>query len=640
MAGEIIGKIYEAILQVVLWRIIAKRVVNGRVFWNEIPEGISVEPDFLIGRNKDNPTHFFFVTHSGASGNSHMKTWRNIGELCEAKSVLRDMPFAISVSFETIWKADLKKMLDGVFDGEIFVDDRPYGKKLVAWVHANAANFPGTQEEKAESLKRLAKKGSELDGLLNALEKDVVACVKKENIELLELWRLERARGKGRAPAPKATSIRRGLSKLMVFEDLDLGLNLYSGKRVAAKEIPGYVFAAGLAKRTIGRAIPCDEEIAGAVKMLSKKQVRDVCGSVESCDVLNGMFSQVRGVENVARMGAYVTDNFEALVVPDKLYKQLSSLHYDPSALVSDGYFGGTRPSSVWLFDVIMELIKATNDKANGYGYAQLAQEVADENGHAKACSKNARRFLLSPWGYMSEWTSRNGSKDIPEEVIYAVSCVLSAHLKDIGKANVEKVIDELSGSFVHNLIEAKICTYRLFEPLFELARAELPRLKKVSYRTCFAEKAGLSGAAGKTTVAQYKDVILNWQSAYGGHSNDKRKELCGRAVGLRYTWDAMAKKFKPRPGVNKLVLLLDGTWTQKDLNALVAAGWDEIYYPDEIDKLKASVLGNDKRGGVIDVDFSHPDEYRMVGDTDKSNKGKSKKPTTKRSLPSHPSFK
>lgn len=44
---------------------------------------------------------------------------------------------------------------------------------------------------------------------------------------------------------------------------------------------------------------------------------------------------------------------------------------------------------------------------------------------------------------------------------------------------------------------------------------------------------------------------------------------------------------------------IIDGTWTQKNLNALVAAGWDEIYYPDEIDKLKDSVLGTGKKCGV-----------------------------------------
>ena len=44
---------------------------------------------------------------------------------------------------------------------------------------------------------------------------------------------------------------------------------------------------------------------------------------------------------------------------------------------------------------------------------------------------------------------------------------------------------------------------------------------------------------------------------------------------------------------MNKLVLLLEGTWSQKDLDALICAGWDEIYYPDEMDKLKASVLGS-----------------------------------------------
>jgi len=39
------------------------------------------------------------------------------------------------------------------------------------------------------------------------------------------------------------------------------------------------------------------------------------------------------------------------------------------------------------------------------------------------------------------------------------------------------------------------------------------------------------------------------------------------------------------------LILLLDGTWRQKDIDALVSAGWDEIYYPDEIDKLKEAIV-------------------------------------------------
>ena len=109
--------------------------------------------------------------------------------------------------------------------------------------------------------------------------------------------------------------------------------------------------------------------------------------------------------------------------------------------------------------------------------------------------------------------------------------------------------------------------------------------------RTCFAEKAGLTGQAGKTTVARTRNTIVNWQSAYDSGKDHKRKELCGRAVGLRYTWDQSKKKFIKRPGVNKLILLLDGTWSQKDLDSLLRAEWDEIYYPDEIDKMRKAII-------------------------------------------------
>ena len=70
-----------------------------------------------------------------------------------------------------------------------------------------------------------------------------------------------------------------------------------------------------------------------------------------------------------------------------------------------------------------------------------------------------------------------------------------------------------------------------------------------------------------------------------------KKKELCGRAVGLRYSWDAKTKTFIKRPGVDKLFLVVDGTWRQSDLDALIRAGWDEIFYPDEMDKLAAAIV-------------------------------------------------
>jgi len=69
------------------------------------------------------------------------------------------------------------------------------------------------------------------------------------------------------------------------------------------------------------------------------------------------------------------------------------------------------------------------------------------------------------------------------------------------------------------------------------------------------------------------------------------KKELCGRAVALRYSWDLKSKKFTPRRGVRKLTLVVDGTWRQSDLDALVRAGWDEIFYPDEMEKLAKAII-------------------------------------------------
>ena len=86
-------------------------------------------------------------------------------------------------------------------------------------------------------------------------------------------------------------------------------------------------------------------------------------------------------------------------------------------------------------------------------------------------------------------------------------------------------------------------------------------------------------------------NTLINWQSAHGSHTNDKRKELCGRGPALRYSWDTKKKAFIRRPSAERLFLIVDGTWGQSDLDALVHAGWDEIFYPDEMDRLVKAIV-------------------------------------------------
>jgi hypothetical protein len=146
-----------------------------------------------------------------------------------------------------------------------------------------------------------------------------------------------------------------------------------------------------------------------------------------------------------------------------------------------------------------------------------------------------------------------------------------------------------LAAQYVRKEYEAVYLAHKGFEPLYGLISAGVSKCAKVRVRTCFSEAAALGGISGTCSVAKAGSTLINWQSAHGSHTNDKKKELCGRGIGLRYHWDG--KAFIPRPGIEKLILVLDGTWKQADLDALLRAGWDEIYYPDEMDQLAKAIV-------------------------------------------------
>ena len=61
--------------------------------------------------------------------------------------------------------------------------------------------------------------------------------------------------------------------------------------------------------------------------------------------------------------------------------------------------------------------------------------------------------------------------------------------------------------------------------------------------------------------------------------------------MALRYSWGPRIQEFVPRPGVGKLILLVDGTWREGELDALARAGWGVITHPNEIAWLVEAVV-------------------------------------------------
>lgn len=593
MAGEKIGITYEALIKIALDRLKHENQLNGNVYWNETPSELTVEPDFIVGQDINTPAIIIMVTHSGSSKNSDMKCWRNIGELCEAKTVLAIQPTAINIVFDATMKNDLKRLQKAAFDGQLIIGDTEYGSGIVRWVSQNAENLPADKNEKVTRIVELSKSDTLLNSLICNLKDGILECIRHSASNVEQLWSMENARKKGIAPSNKETSIRRGISKLLIFDDLELAMRLYRNKKVAVDKVPPYAYSTGLAQRAIGGAKPADAEIMNAFSILSDSEIIALYQGISDNPYISNCTEQIRRSDTISFMSSYVCNNYYRLICADNLCGELKALRSDPDALIARKDFPANwPPHNVWLLDIIIEIIKASTGKSNGYGYAQLATDIA-VGSTTERFSADVRDYLLSPWGHLSEWSTRSNGTPLPDEVLMCVAVVLSSKLREIGLEDIVILTAKITASFLHNLVENKLCTYRGFSPLPALMdyHGIIKAQNYVRIRTCFAEKAGLAGLSGKTTVAKCSNTIINWQTATDAGRDHKRKELCGRAIGLRYTWNAAKKRFEPRPGVQKLILLLDGTWRQKDLDALVRAGWDEIYYPDELDQLKKAIV-------------------------------------------------
>lgn len=594
MAGERKGKTYEAVAHAALTLLARKGRVKGEVFWNQKPDGMSIEPDLTIGKDKDHPDVCILITQSGSAKESEKKGWRNLGELIELKTVLPTTPKTLNLMFDSVAKEDLKKVQEAAFDGQLIVGDLGYGDDLQAWVDANLSELPTHYLKKSATILDLydSKSDPGLRRLLDRLAADLAELLAKTNPPMEQLWKLERARVKGKAPRAKTTYVRRGSTALLVVQDRNPLERLYDGKKVRAEEVPEYAYALGFARKFESTAQPSSTELQNLFDLFRNDpaSLDLILKSAPSNATISGWIQSLRNLSHLVFMGVYVVQEFDHLCDPAELARQFRSLHDDPTSLVDEHEVpDGWAPSVVWLLPFLVELIKQSTGKANGYGIAQLGRDCV-----AAGCAGIGDLSGAGQFGGgfgLSGWIARKPTSPFRDDLVDCVATVLANKLRELGKNAIQSLVETSALAVSANVLESKLMTYRMFEPLAVLIEGVVRGAKRVDIKSCFAEAGGIGGQAGKTTVLKAKSTLINWQSCHDSHTNDKKKELCGRAVALRYTWDPKSKTFKPRPGVSKLILVLDGTWRSSDLEALVRAGWDEIYYPDEMDKLSKAVI-------------------------------------------------
>jgi hypothetical protein len=234
LAGERKGMTYEAIVKIALEELVRKGQLTGDVFWNVRPAAMTIEPDFTVGKDKDSPSHVFLVTHSGAAGNSHMKFWRNIGELAEAKIRLDEPARVYSVAFDTVIKEDLKALQATAFDGQFLVGDADYGSHLQQWVETYSLDLPKDPTEKVNAIRGAMQDMTRADSpkhLVEKLVRDLSKLIQTANVALDKLWSVERQRPRRSPPAARITFVRRGIAKILVLPS-DVRSDIVAGTRI------------------------------------------------------------------------------------------------------------------------------------------------------------------------------------------------------------------------------------------------------------------------------------------------------------------------------------------------------------------------------------------------------------------------
>lgn len=603
MAGEKKGKAYEALVYVALEQLVAAGKLAGPVHWNVTPKGMSIEPDFVTGKDPDNPKTVLLLSHCGSAKNSDMKAWRNLGELVEAKTVLPSVPRVYCILLG-IMKADWEPIQQHAFDHFVWIRQatHPWAGDLDTFIVRCVSDFPKGKDSQADFISAELKGGSaKAKSAFQKLKSLLESMHKAKSVALDKLWADHRKRAPPSAPSVRNTYLRRGTTKFFIVSSLthiqtdgtfSKGYDKLDGKALVAL---------GLASPVPGGHRITDTEMIWCLRNLGVDRIERL-HEIRSNELVMEWVDTLRGLTGVVDQVNYIIKHWNELCSPKGMFVHLSACHRNPHKLCPSAVPADSK--RVWLFHAIIELIKAGSNSRTGYGLAVLVDDLsrlARDADHVKSVEnllgRKARWLAKHTLGLgLTDWHS-NPSKQrfaFAEDDLARTSDALSRRVAKLAKPHPVLTPPILSQHLVQTVFEAKLMTYRNYKPFEMLLKESLASLSTKRIASCFADSAVSDGVpldprSSCTEIALMRSTIINWQSCSDAGRDHKKKELCGRAIGLRYHWNG--KAFVRRPGIQKMILVLDGTWRQADLNALLRAGWDEIFYPDEMDQLAKAIV-------------------------------------------------
>lgn len=587
MAGEVVGKIYEAITKVALELALKGNKKGLKVFWHEKPDWISIEPDLTVGKNKDNIEALYLITHTKSECNSNKKFWRNEGEHFQWKIQGKNPVRCFDVVFESLIKPNIIMISESIMDSVLTVPHKEYGKYLIKFVNKNKGFWGNDDDARYNKLLGLLnphKKSYNIDfkNAIHGFSKDLKTITGKENKPIKPLWKLLRMVDKPNviSRGVKKTYVRNGITKLLLFNSplRNLVYNFILNKsEIKIESIPDYLF--DLQKYGNERFFDFGisgvdriaEDIRNVIELLGKEICENVVTSIP--EKMENVIKPIRGISNIDVYIDFLIDNYKELKNPKGMLNLLNKCYDDPVSLIKDTSKIQEKPNDNWLFVCCMTLDVVKENKIFAYGLSTLA----DETGFPEISTSG---FIIPPY----IWRRKN----LNSEMLKAIAKVFANKIKNLG---VYELFDsEFRAGLKKMMIIRQLHKLLLFDDFNALAFLIENKLRNVrlpysieAIPTCFSEYVGVKAATTKF-IRVGEDALICWKTVTEAGRIHKTKELSARFRATKVMWDG--RNFVKRPNAKRMLFVADGEWREEDFKMLLRSGIDGIFYPDEMDKL------------------------------------------------------
>ena len=591
MAGERLGRCYEAFLFHAASEAAKKLSPRREVHWNPSVPALMVEPDLCVGK-ADDPQTIVMVTQSAARRKWELKFWRNIGEIVDIRSVFPGARI-VSVTLGTEIKEELADVLARLVDDNVF-PDRQLRQDVGDWVSGLVDGASKDRDELVEQIaKALARAPAPVRAFAGEVGKRIVQKAgPSPSWTAASKWLAHRQKEIARNPLewPEPIYVRRGLSKLLVAGEPAVVLRNIDA-RLGAEESVGKALAeSGWASRSIAGWRVSDPEIVSVLQAYPRDVIGWVLQDCMSAE-MSAMCADIASSEWLDEVRDFLLQSKRQLRNPEWLARQLEACRED-AALGGRLKHVPHKLSGAWIFRALVALIKVASQRKQGFGYEQFISDIRALRGdddaiqsilragatdraiRAAGTTDSLRRKLV-------DWVSGLAECKLAPWQVLLVGTVLARRVEAIPADRFAKAASELPTFLRRATYEDRIASYPYFEPLPSLLRFYLQG-RGVKYAlaerfpTLISECSESARGPGTIQVLVVGDTLVHWKSVSDVGRDHKTKELCGRGFTLRHRLSD-AGAVVPFKGVSRLVLVLDGEFSNDDVCKLRRAGWDLV---------------------------------------------------------------